>query len=132
MRRFAQNLSKPLAGYPEMRIPLVLLLMAGFLFFGCSKSDQQPAAKPASSGNPLTAPADYLGAAAQAQKKSMKTLDEAGLNQTIQMFNVSEGRYPKDLNELVSPNYLSRLPAPPPGMKFDYNPATGQVKVVPK
>jgi len=36
------------------------------------------------------------------------------------------------LNELVSPNYLPRLPSPPPGMKFDYNPATGQVKVVPQ
>jgi hypothetical protein len=132
MRRFAQNLSKSLAGYPVMRISLIPLLMAGFLLSGCGKSEPQPAGKPANSGNPLTAPVDYLGAAAQAQKKSMKTLDEVGLNQAIQMFNVSEGRYPKDLNELVNPSYLSKLPTPPPGMKFDYNPATGQVKVVPK
>jgi len=48
------------------------------------------------------------------------------------MFYAQEGRYPKNLDELVGPNYLSRLPAPPPGMKFDYNPGTGQLKVVPK
>jgi hypothetical protein len=36
---------------------------------------------------------------------------------------------PKDLNELV-PKYLKSIPAPPPGTKFDYNPATGEVKVV--
>lgn len=107
--------------------------MAGCLLFGCGKSDPSTESKPASSsGNPLTAPVDYLGAAAQAQKKSIKTLDEAGLNQTVQMFYAGEGRYPKDLNELVKPDYLTKLPAPPAGMKFDYNPTTGQVKVVPK
>ena len=136
MRLLAQRFSKFLAGYQAINPAVfgIALLMAGSLISGCGKSESPPpsnAAKP-SSGNPLTAPADYLGAAAQAQKKSMKTLDEAGLNQSIQMFYAQEGRYPKNLDELVGPNYLSRLPAPPPGMKFDYNPATGQVKVVPK
>jgi len=130
MRLFAQRFAKYLAGYPA-RTRAVPLLMAGCLFFGCGKSEPQPSST-SKSGNPVTAPVDYLGAVAQGQKKSIKTLDEAGLNQSIQMFYGAEGRYPKDLNELVSPDYLSRLPAPPPGMKFDYNPATGQVKVVPK
>ena len=135
MRNSAQKFSKSLAGYPVMRNFIVILPMAGCLLFGCGKSDSSTDAKPAnatSSGNPLTAPVDYLGAAAQAQKKAIKTLDDAGLNQTVQMFYATEGRYPKDLNELVKPDYLSRLPTPPVGMKFDYNPTTGQVKVVPK
>jgi hypothetical protein len=132
MRNSAQKFSKSLAGYPVMRNCLVILPMAGCLLFGCGKSDSSTDAKPTSSGNPLTAPVDYLGAAAQAQKKAIKTLDDAGLNQTVQMFYATEGRYPKDLNELVKPDYLSRLPTPPSGMKFDYNPTTGQVKVVPK
>jgi hypothetical protein len=132
MRSFAQRFSKYLAGCPA-RTPVVPLLMAGCLFFGCKKSETQPSnATKSSSGNPITAPVDYLGAVAQGQKRSIKTLDEAGLNQTIQMFQAAEGRYPKDLNELVSPDYLSKLPAPPAGMKFDYNPTTGRVKVVPK
>jgi hypothetical protein len=107
--------------------------MAGCLLLGCSKSDPTPETKPAkSSGNPITAPVDYLGAVAQGQKRAMKTLDQVGLNQTIQMFYANEGRFPKDLNELVKPDYLSTLPTPPPGMKFNYNPATGELKVVPQ
>src|SRR3954468_10682009 len=133
MRLDALKFSKSLAGYPVMRRSFIILSMAGSLLFGCSKSEPAGQSKSSgSSGNPITAPVDYLGAAAQGQKKAMKTLDEAGLNQTIQMFYAAEGRYPKDLNELVKPDYLSSLPNPPPGMKFDYSPASGQVKVVPK
>src|SRR4051812_5891715 len=103
MRLHAQRFSKSLAGYPVIGFSLISLLMAGCFLSGCSKSESAAPSKPSgSSGNPITAPVDYLGAAAQGQKKAMKTLDEAGLNQTIQMFYAAEGRYPKDLNELVA------------------------------
>jgi hypothetical protein len=46
------------------------------------------------------------------------------------MFNVQEGRYPKDLNELVEKKYMRVLPEPPYGMKIVYDPNTGTVKVV--
>jgi hypothetical protein len=116
-----------------MRTSILLLLMVGFLISGCGDSSKtQPQSGSKSSGNPVTAPVDYLGAAAQAKKTSMATVEQVGINQTIQSFYVNEGRYPKDLNELVKPDYLSKLPTPPPGMKFDYNPATGQFKVVPQ
>ena len=117
-----------------MRTPVFLIVMAGLFLAGCNKED--PAAKPtnaaSSSGNPVTAPVDYLGAVAKGKKAAEKTIETAGLNQTIQLFYAQEGRYPKTLNELVAPGYLSKLPAPPAGMKFDYNPATGQLKVLPQ
>src|SRR2546427_8773732 len=108
MRSFAQRFSKFLAGYQATNSAVlgIALLMAGSFLSGCGKSESPSpsnAAKP-SSGNPLTAPADYLGAAAQAQKKSMKTLDEAGLNQFIPMVYAQEGRYPNNLAELVGPH----------------------------
>ena len=107
--------------------------MAGLLFFGCGKKDAtKPDTSTTSSGNPVTAPADYLGAIGQAKKSTEKTLETVGLQKTIDLFQAQEGRLPKNLNELVGPNYLSALPAPPPGMKLDYNPTTGQVKVVPQ
>jgi hypothetical protein len=84
-----------------------------------------------SSGNPITAPVDYLGAVGKAQQSATQTTSTVGLQQAIQHFQIQEGRYPKNLNELVGPNLLTSLPAPPHGMKFDYNPTTGQVKVVP-
>ena len=113
-------------------------MMAGFCLASCGKKEEPPqAAAPApasnnSSGNPLTAPVDYLGAVAKAKKFAVKSVDIAGLTQAIQSFQAQEGRLPKSLNELVRPEYLPKLPTPPPGMKFSYNPATGEVKVVPQ
>ena len=91
-----------------MKIEALLILMAGLLLSGCKKKEAPPP-EPTSSGNPLTAPVDYLGAVGKAKKTADKTVANAGLQQTINLF-----------------------PAPPQGMKFDYNPAAGQLKVVPK
>lgn len=115
---------------------LVWLLAAG-LFAGCGKSKPAaPAAaanatNSASSGNPITAPVDYLGAMGQAQKHSVKVVDTVQVQQAIQQFQAAEDRYPKDLDELIKEGYLVRLPALPTGMEYAYNPANGQVKAVP-
>src|SRR5690349_5285707 len=99
-----------------MRISYFLILMAGLLFVGCrKKAETQAQTKPQtnSSGNPLNAPVEYLGAAVRAKQTALKTVGTVGLQQTIQMFQTQEGRLPKDLNELISPNYLSALPPAP-------------------
>ena len=111
-------------------------LLAGVLGAGCSK-EAAPSAKPTnttsttSSGNPLTAPVDYLGAVSRAQQTATRTVSTLGLDQAIKMFSGQEGRYPKDLNELV-PEFLPSIPSPPAGMKYSYDPNTGAVKVVAK
>ena len=114
-----------------MKASFAFLLLAGFLFASCKKEDAAPAnaRDQQSGGNPLTAPADYLGAAANAKKSADKTLLSASLDQAVKMFSAQEGRMPKDLNELV-PKYLKSIPSPPPGMKYSYDPKTGEVKVV--
>src|SRR5512139_393172 len=116
-----------------MKACAFLLLLAGLFLLGCKKQDSsaKPTNAPTSSGNPLTAPADYGSALVRGQKIASKTVDTVGVNQAVKMFYATEGRYPKSLQELV-PDHISRLPDPPAGMKFDYNPATGEVKVVPK
>lgn len=99
------------------------------------KADESKAAKSIdnnSSGNPLTAPVDYLGAVAKAKHTADKGIETASLNQQIQLFFAQEGRYPKDLNELVSMNYMKALPVPPFGMEFKYDAAKGTVAVVQK
>lgn len=121
-----------------MKMSLLILAATGLLLVGCdnNKSGNTPqgtnAAKATpnyNTGNPVTAPVDYLGTVVQAQKNMTKSIDTSYLNEAIQTFQVQEGRLPKDLNELV-PNYVGKLPQVPYGMKLDYNPATGQVKVV--
>ena len=108
--------------------PLACLVLAG-----CHKeTPPADAANPAASGNPATAPVDYFGAIAKGKITAETTIETASINQAVQLFLAQEGRFPKDLNELVGPNYLSKLPEPPAGKKFVYNPANGEVKLVPK
>jgi hypothetical protein len=119
-----------------MKNALSLLLLGGLALSGCGKQESTSTASATnennSSGNPLTAPVDYLGAVAKAKKSSEKTIETVSLNQAVQQFSAAEGRYPKDLNELVTEKYLPKLPEPPYGMKIVYDAASGQVKVVPK
>lgn len=101
---------------------------------GCGKKGAEPKAAATNAptgGNPLTAPVDYLGAAAQAKRVSEKTVDLAALRQAIQLFYAQEDRFPRDLQELVNEKYLGALPPPPAGMQFKYNPANGEVSLVP-
>lgn len=102
----------------------------------CSPAKKEAGAQPGTNStvgeNPLSAPADYLGAVNAAHKSAVRTVDITSVSKAIQMFEVSEGRYPNDLNELVTQQYLPRLPALPAGMKYSYDPNTGQVKAVPQ
>jgi hypothetical protein len=117
-------------------------LAAGLFLAGCGGSDSSKPAQATNStaaptnapvnyntGNPITAPVDYLGAVAQAQKYAVKTIDVSYIDQAIQLFNAQEGRLPKNLNELV-PNYIGKMPKAPYGTKIVYDPNTGTVKVV--
>ena len=116
-----------------MRLSL-LMGVAGLLFIGCDEKKSATAsptnAPTSSSGNPITAPVDYLGAAAKAKQSAQKTVANVGVSQAIKQFYAVEGRFPKDLNELVSKQYLPNIPSPPVGMKYQYNPTTGDLKVV--
>ena len=129
-----------------MRIQTLLVLAAGLFLAGCGQSEPAkaptppPAAKEAekkadstSGGNPVTAPVDYLGAVAKAKHSADATLDAVAvkdLSTQIQLFFGQEGRYPKDLNELVTMKYVKTLPPAPAGAKLEYDAANGQVKVV--
>ena len=118
-----------------MRTSCALLLAAIAAFTGCAKKDeatQRQMLTNNSSGNPLTAPVDYLGAVNQARKTAIKTIDRVGLDNAIQQFNAVEERFPKDLNELAQKRYIQAVPEPPPGSKFVYNPATGDLKIIPQ
>ena|SRR5271163_508187 len=113
---------------------LPLIAVAAFLA-GCGDDNSKKTAQATNApvrydtGNPLTAPADYLGAVVQAQKYAEKQIDLSYVNQAIQQFNAGEGHYPKDLQEMI-PNYLAKVPDAPYGYKIVYDANTGTVKVV--
>jgi hypothetical protein len=111
--------------------PLMVATLA-LALAGCSKQASTAAAKTNdfSSGNPLTAPVDYLGAVAKAKHVAEKTIDLASVNQAIQLFYAQEDRFPKDLNELVAKHYIGGVPPAQPGTAWAYNPQTGEIKAV--
>jgi hypothetical protein len=97
----------------------VLFLSVVLLCAGCGQDKS----------NPLTAPVDYVGTQVKQEQKAIKTVDTTALNQAVQLFNVQEGRYPKDLNELVEKKYIGKLPEAPAGMKLSYDATAGKVTV---
>jgi hypothetical protein len=116
-----------------MKSTAFLSLVALILVTGCKPSDSSQTASSTdtnSSGGVLHAPADYIEGLGRAKQNAGKTVDVASLNQAIGLFQVDKGRFPKDLDELVQQGYLKKMPEVPYGMKLDYDPATGQVKVV--
>jgi hypothetical protein len=113
-----------------MKLSVLLSVIGASFLIGCG--DKSPPAAP-STNTPtgaMNAPASYLGALAGGQARAIKTVDIASLNEAAQMFNVQEGRFPKDLNELVASKMIARIPDAPNGMKIEYDPATGKSTVV--
>lgn len=114
-----------------MKTPVLLAALAlATLFTGCKKPAAKPATDGASSGNPALAPLDYLAAQGRAKKFAEKVISTAELTSAIQKFQGMEDRFPRDLNELVQQHYLQAPPVPPRGMRFLYNPQTGELRTV--
>jgi hypothetical protein len=102
-------------------------------FAGCgdkSNSGAVGGTNAASSGNPVDAPADYMRAAAKGQQDAVKTVGTSSVKAAIDAFSADKGRYPKDLDELVSAKYLPKIPDSPYGMKMTYDANNGTVNVV--
>lgn len=120
-----------------MRASFLISVAAGLLLAGCDNNQSSTSQSSNTSGTTsnytagklATAPVDYIGTVAKAGINAGKLIDVSYLNEAVQQFNVQEGRYPKNLDELV-PNYVGKLPPVAYGFKLDYDPNTGQVKVV--
>jgi hypothetical protein len=98
------------------------------LLGGCGKNSKSQQAYNAVS-NVVDAPLNYVGAVVQAKKYSEKVIDVSYVNEDIQMFNASEGHYPKDLQEMI-PNFLGKIPDVPFGYQLIYDTNTWTAKVV--
>ncbi len=111
-----------------MTLACLVLCLAGCGGETASKSDSQTTDK---EGNPLTAPVDYLGAVNQAKKSANKKLSLVGLQKAIQQFQASEGRLPRNLQEVVSSGHIARLPEIPKESRLVYDPRTSIVSLSP-
>ena len=116
---------------------LFSLCLAGMLLAaGCSNQDDTAGGGDVStnnysSGNPITAPTDYLGAVAKGQKNSVGKINLASIKQAVNLYMASEGKYPETLQQLVDEGYLGKAPEAPRGQQFNYNPQTGAISLSP-
>jgi hypothetical protein len=122
-----------------MKTLLLLGVGVSLLTAGCGNDSSKPVPADnantntntnANSGSVATAPVDYLNSITKAEHSAVKTIDVSTVNAAIRQFQVEQGRYPKDLDELVQNKYIPRIPPVPYGYKLDYDAETGEAKVV--
>lgn len=113
-----------LTGCPEKRRPA-----------GSTTTPKPVAAKPAKAPEaekkstavgPL---AEYGKNLSDAEKKASQVTGLTTLDQAVRQFEVIEGRFPRSLDELITARHLGKLPNPPRGKRFTYDPSTGKVDV---
>lgn len=103
-----------------MKPRLVLCwLAAGVLGLSClagckRKPTSAPTALPAPSPSTATTPEQAV----------------AEINKSLELWTFQRNQPPKDLGELVTAGYLQRLPTPPPGQKFAFDPVKMRVQLV--
>lgn len=115
-----------------MKAHLVLIGLSSALIAGCGGDSSAPKKDGgSSSGNPLTAPVDYLEAVNKGKKTAENTIDVTSVGTAVQSFLAVEGRLPKDLEELVATSYLKQVPKDRYGRKLVYDAKTGKVSVEP-
>jgi hypothetical protein len=108
-----------------------LYILALGLFCSACGDQPEPDLNENSSGNPATAPVDYLGAVNKGRKKAIISAGLMQVNSAINQFKATSSQPPANLQELITEGLLAELPAVPNGMKWNYNPQTGVASVVP-
>ena len=106
-----------------MKLQLLSISVA-VLLAGCGQKEEPKATEQSSGGG------GYLGSITKAQQTMIGKIDTVAIDQAIARFYTDKGRFPKDLNELVTTRYLSEMPPAPNGKKLEYDPKTGTVKLV--
>lgn len=118
-----------LAGRPGRLLAAVCLCLfccGALVACGREGDGERPAAGPADRSAEL---ADYprLMTGTRDRARAMDVL--LPLRQAIEAFAAVEGRYPRELEELVRHGYLPALPAVPGGGRLHYDPADGSVSL---
>ena len=77
------------------------------------------------------APLDYLSVQGQGKRRAENVVALVQVQKAIQEFQVTENRWPTDLEELVRAGLLASVPGVPAGRRLAYDPATGAVRMAP-
>lgn len=104
-----------------------------FIFAGCQQQGGDTSDTNGTAGEAareaVEAPSRYLGANVKAKQQAEVTTALGSVRNAVRMFQATEGRFPRSLNELVEEDFLPALPSLPSGSSYSYNSQTGEVTV---
>ncbi len=98
---------------------IILLLIAGIWFVYTKIMENQPKKEV----NAATNYADNLKKSEEKAEAAKNTANLTVIKQAITAFKGTEGRFPANLDELTTKNYIDRIPQG----DYNYDPATGEV-----
>lgn len=74
---------------------------------------------------------DFRPVLAHTRQRQAATITAAQIEEAIRQFHLYMGRYPSNLVEVVKAGYVERIPDPPAGMGYLYDPQSGIFRIAP-
>lgn len=112
-----------LTGCPEKRRP------SGGASMQKAATPAPAKAEPEAKSTAVGPLAEYGKNLSNAEKNAAQVTGLTTLTQAVKQFEVMEGRFPRNLDELIVGRYFAKLPVPPRGKRFVYDAKTGKVDV---
>jgi hypothetical protein len=109
---------------------IFLVVLVALLIAGCNDSPTDNSASSNDKSKAAIAPTDYSTKPVNRPKRAVKPVDATVMNKAIESFYVQEGRFPKDLLELVEKGVLPRIPTLPGKAEWDYDTNNGVVNII--
>ena len=115
-----------------IRITLTFLATIGLLLgaAGCDKMAKSTKAPESQEEKARNIGDKYVRGVLGTGNNAKGTVEIVAITKAIQMYQAEKGSNPPSLAALQSAGFLSTAPVAPPGKKFEYDPASGSVKLV--
>ncbi|HNS33093.1 MAG TPA: hypothetical protein PKN36_09000 [bacterium] len=103
---------------------LLMIVLTLALFSSCKGKKGEP--EPGDL-TPVNAAGKYGDVMVKTKKEAESINAVLPLKQLVDSYWAEEGKYPASLQNLVTSGYVKKLPDPPEGTEYDYDPLSGSV-----
>jgi len=111
------------------RVTAILSVLAAISLAACAR-ERSRAVSDEEYDAAAEGPRDYRQMLDRARERQGETTLLTKLQDAVERFQFDLARLPTNLTELVAQRYLDRIPPPPSGMAFSFDPVHGNVSLV--